>query len=160
LDDAPFRLDAVFGAGGAKLVLDALMDAIPSCTVVAAAPDGRIVRVSEFAVHVFGHPRDQIEGRTLASVVETIQPRHADGRLLSVEELPLTRALSGEHVTGFEGRLPTGYGSIALIASNAAPLQNARGDVIGAVSTLTDMTTLKQLIAHLMTRRVPYGDDD
>jgi PAS domain S-box-containing protein len=155
LDDAPLQLYADLGRGGAKLVLDALMDAIPSCTVVIAAPDGKVLRVSEFAANIFGHPREVLEGLTLASLIDRVQPRDAQGRLLAAEELPLMRALAGETIHGFEGKLTSGYGSVALIASSAAPIRNRRGEIIGAVSTVTDMTTFKELIAHLLARRAP-----
>jgi PAS domain-containing protein len=146
-------LEAMLECGLARKLLDVLMDSTPSCTVVVAAPDARVLKVSAYGERIFGHPRDRIEGRPLAEVVEKLQPTDARGRRLSVDELPLARALRGETIVGFKGALPTGSGAVALIASNAAPICDPNGVVIGAVSVLSDMTLFEGLIADLVRER-------
>jgi PAS domain-containing protein len=144
------ELDLLLACGLGRRLLDAVMDAVPACAVLVTAPEGRIVRLSAYAARIFGAPREGIEGRTLKDLVDEIRPTDAQGRLLEVGDLPLGRALRGQTVIGFRGVLPTGHGSRALVASNAAPLHGEDGTVIGALSTLSDMTLFETLIQELM----------
>jgi PAS domain-containing protein len=137
-------------AGGP--LLDAVMAAIPACIVLISAPDAKVLRVSDYAARIFGFPRERFEGHSLRALVETVHPGDGHGRDLEADRLPIMRALRGDSVTAFDGELPTAHGARALTASNAAPVRNADGEIIGAISVLTDMTLFKTLIAELVAR--------
>jgi PAS domain S-box-containing protein len=65
-----------------------------------------------------------------------------DGKPLSLEDFPTSRALGGEIVVGTElvVRRPDGHETPLL--ANAAPVRNAEGEITGAVAILQDITPL------------------
>jgi signal transduction histidine kinase len=70
--------------------------------------------------------------------------RYPDGRRVPLEEWPISRALRGETAVGREVRLirPDGIHYDVLIS--AAPLNNADGDLVGAVAGLLDITEYRR----------------
>ncbi|MDQ3910288.1 MAG: PAS domain S-box protein [Actinomycetota bacterium] len=88
--------------------------------------------------------RDPI-GTTLDASAEVWGVAHyPDGRPIPREEWPVFRALRGETTVGREARLirPDGIHYDALVS--AAPLNNADGDLVGAVAGLLDITEHKR----------------
>jgi PAS domain S-box-containing protein len=69
--------------------------------------------------------------------------RHA-GRQLAPTELPLRRAAHGERVADLELEIAFPDGEARTILGNAAPLRDAEGRSIGAVSAFLDVTELKR----------------
>jgi two-component sensor histidine kinase/PAS domain-containing protein len=67
-----------------------------------------------------------------------------DGRRLTREEMPLQRALRGEESQDEEVEAVFADGSRIMLVSNARPLRDAAGRVIGAVSASLDITARKQ----------------
>jgi PAS domain S-box-containing protein len=89
------------------------------------------------------------EGTTLALNTRVWGVAHyPDGRRVPLEEWPMSKALKGETAVGGEARLirPDGSHYDALIS--AAPLNNADGDVVGAVASLLDITEHKRAEAE------------
>src|ERR671911_1404337 len=85
------------------------------------------------------------EGTTLDINPEVWGVAHnTDGRRVPLEEWPISRALQGETTLGREVRMirPDGSHYDALIS--AAPLNNADGDLVGAVAGLLDITEYKR----------------
>jgi signal transduction histidine kinase len=85
------------------------------------------------------------EGTTLDINSEVWGVAHnTDGRRVPLEEWPISRALQGETTLGREVRMirPDGSHYDALIS--AAPLNNADGDLVGAVAGLLDITEYKR----------------
>src|SRR5262249_23065609 len=113
--------------------------------IIARAPDGKILRFSDYFAQLVGHPRKVWEGRTVADFLESIPIYGASGRPLAANERPLSRALRGETVIGFELLTETAGGERIPLIINAAPIRDARGDLIGAITSNTDMRTFKAL---------------
>src|SRR6202008_1582751 len=67
------------------------------------------------------------------------------GRPLIGSERPFSRALSGETVTGFELLAQAADGELIPLLINVAPIRDARGELIGAISSNTDIRTFKLL---------------
>jgi signal transduction histidine kinase len=85
------------------------------------------------------------EGTTLDTNPEVWGVAHyTDGRRVPLEEWPISRALQGETTLGRDVRMirPDGSHYDALIS--AAPLNNADGDLVGAVAGLLDITEYKR----------------
>jgi PAS domain S-box-containing protein len=146
---APSELEALVSTGPGRAVLDAIMGAIPSFSVVVSAPEGEILGVSDYALQTFGATRDQVVGRTVAQMLEAIQPRDALGRAFDVDDFPLIRAMRGDTVIDIASEVKDPQGAPMFIAGAAAPIRNAQGTVIGAMSAPFDVTARNRLEAEL-----------
>jgi hypothetical protein len=100
-EDLP-DLEALLSAAEPTSVLDAILASTPSEEIIARAPDGKILRVSEFAARLVRRPQSDFLGYTEADNFGPVPVFDASGRRLSATERPLGRALRGEFVTGFE----------------------------------------------------------
>ena len=70
---------------------------------------------------------------------------------LPIPDLPLARALRGEHVDDFELMVqPEGSCAKAHIVANARPLRDERGRLCGAVTVLRDVTEQKRALQALV----------
>ena len=69
----------------------------------------------------------------------------AEGTPLTVEVIPAMRALQGATVLSFLLTLRSRDGRSLWVAQSAAPIRAATGDVVAAVVTMTDVTTLQEL---------------
>lgn len=67
------------------------------------------------------------------------------GRLIPPSERPMSRALLGETVTGFEIWVDAADGERAPALISAAPIHNWRGELIGAISSIADLRPYKAL---------------
>jgi PAS domain S-box-containing protein len=128
------RLDAVFGAIADGLVI---YDA-----------GGRILALNGPAERLLGFsPEDR--DRTPRERWARFRLVDAEGRELSAEETPLSRALAGERVRGFvlgiEPRRPEAARGVLWVSSSAAPVHDERGARVGVVSVFTDITALREL---------------
>ena len=65
---------------------------------------------------------------------------YPDGHRLPLEEWPISRALGGETTVGREVRMTRPDGSHYDVLISAAPLNNADGELVGAVAGLLDIT--------------------
>jgi PAS domain S-box-containing protein len=88
---------------------------------------------------------DQLDGRTLADLLTTMQVMHLDGRPMAREELPLVRALGGEMATGIELVVLRPDGTEIPLLVNAGPVRDARGAIIGSVAIFQDLTSHQEL---------------
>jgi PAS domain S-box-containing protein len=136
------ELEALLNSKESAAVLDAILGNTPSGAAIVSVPDGKILRASNYAAQLLGLPRSAVEGRTAR---EALANYDASGRPLPYEEWPLARALNGETVTGAEAWLPGPNGERIPCLANAAPIRNARGDVIGAISSFADLRPYKAL---------------
>lgn len=71
--------------------------------------------------------------------------RRPDGRPLTLEELPSTRALKGESTPGAELLVVRRDGRKIPVSERAAPVRSADGTMLGAVVTLRDITLAKEM---------------
>jgi PAS domain S-box-containing protein len=139
------ELEALLTSKGPAAVLDTILASTPSGMIIARAPDGMILHFSDYFSKFVGRPRSELEGRPAAEVFEIIRNYTPSGRLLAPNERPLARALSGETVCGFELLAETPDGERIPLTINAAPIRDARGNQIGAITAATDIRTFKAL---------------
>jgi signal transduction histidine kinase len=101
-----------------------------------------------FRIHGFDPaPSDEFA----ASISALLERYDLNGRLLSPEEWPVSRALRGETVLQSQlrvRRIDTGHE--VILSVNAVPVRDAAGNVTLAVVTIEDITTQKQSEAALI----------
>ncbi|WP_437712832.1 PAS domain S-box protein [Sorangium sp. So ce448] len=71
--------------------------------------------------------------------------RRPDGAALTLEELPSSRAMRGETLTGEELIVATADGSCRTFLVAAAPLRDGAGKITGAIVAAEDISPLKEL---------------
>lgn len=144
----PSELEVILDSASGQTVLAALLQTTPSIAVIADT-GRRILRVSHYACELSGLRANEMEGLTLEEFIALVEPRAANGRRLKAEEFPLAQALEGRAQFGREGFFRNGRGQRVPIVSNVAPMRNSSGEVIGAISSVTDLRAFKALEAQL-----------
>jgi PAS domain S-box-containing protein len=76
-----------------------------------------------------------------------------DGKQLPRDRYPVARAVRGERVYPHEVEIAMPTGRRLSVLSSAAPIRDADGKILGAVSSFADITQLKMLQRELETRR-------
>jgi PAS domain S-box-containing protein len=91
------------------------------------------------------------EGATLDLAPEVLGVAHyPDGRPVPPEQWSITRALRGETTVGRETRMVRPDGTHYDVLISAAPLENAEGELVGAVASLLDITGRKKAEEHTL----------
>ena len=125
--------------------LHTIMQQMPSGLIIAEAPTGKISLYNDEALRIIGVP-------ALGEVETTEDYRaygalHPDGRSFAPEEYPLARTLMHGEVIQQEDvhyRRPNGVEIDMLV--NAAPVLDAQGNIVAAVSTIIDISERNQLL--------------
>jgi PAS domain S-box-containing protein len=118
-----------------RALLRAMLQQMPSGVVVVDA-DGHSIVTNDAAVRI-------TRGANASEDVQT-QEMHPDEALYLHEDSPLTHALrSGEVTSRKEIRLVRPDGSEAVIEASAAPIRDAEGRIIAAISVFQDITERK-----------------
>ena len=79
-------------------------------------------------------------------LLEVMTVRRADGREISLEELPMSQALSaGETVRAEEVALQVPDGRSVTVLINATPIRSEDGEIETLVVTMQDMTPLQEI---------------
>ena len=110
----------------------------PAAVVFVEAATDRVYE-NKAAESLFGFPLRPEAGRK-QYLDKILSP---DGRSLSLEELPTSRALSGDVVVGAELVVRHADGRDIPVLVNAAPVRGGDGTVTAAVAILQDITPLK-----------------
>ena len=128
----------------ARADLETLINTSPVGVVVFDARTGVPVSVNRETRRILEDLR--MPGGSVEQLLEVLTFRRADGREVSLEEFPLTQALStGEtlHAEEIVLRVPDGRSVSALL--NATPIRSDEGEVESFIVTLQDMTPLEEL---------------
>ena len=127
----------------ARADLETLMDTAPVGVAVFDGRTGAPVSVNREMRRIVDGLRNPDEPHE--QILEVLTVRRADGRQISLEELPLAQALSaGETIRAEEIvlRMPDGRNVRALL--NATPIRSEEGQVESLVAILQDMTPLDE----------------
>ncbi len=132
--------------------LEALMDLAPVGIWFARAPEVREVTRNRFAAELLRAPPGNgaalapgPDGTPKLSGVEL----RRDGQRVPPHDLPLQRAMRGEASRDEEYEAVFADGSSIALLSNASPIRDASGRLLGAVSASLDVTALKRTEAAL-----------
>ncbi len=127
----------------ARTDLETLINTSPVGVVVFDAQTGGMTSVNREALRIVDGLKE--EGQTLEDLMEVVTCVRADGREVSLRELPLAEALSGGETVRAEEialRAPDGRSASALL--NATPIHSEDGQLTSFVVTLQDMTPLEE----------------
>jgi serine phosphatase RsbU (regulator of sigma subunit)/PAS domain-containing protein len=118
--------------------LEALMHQLPVGVAIAEAPSGHIVAVNGKATEIWRVPPPGPEPIT---DVTPYVAYHPDGRRFETSDWPIARSLAtGEVVDSEEIEVEFGDGTRGWVNISARPVLDAGGHVLGAVTTLVDVT--------------------
>ena len=127
----------------AKTDLETLIDTTPVGVTVFNARTGAPVYVNLEMKRIVDGLRNP--NQPPEQILEVLTVQRADGREISLEELPLAEALSGGDTVRAEEivlRIPDGRSIRALL--NATPIRSEEGELESYVAILQDMTPLKE----------------
>jgi PAS domain S-box-containing protein len=103
-------------------------------------------RVNPAAARILGREPGEFRDGITAFVVD-MALRDMSGRVLPLEETPISRALvRGEQVSGENCKLVRGDGEECVLAVSATPLTSEEGKTIGAVIVFRDIT--EEVLRH------------
>ncbi|MGE5429862.1 MAG: PAS domain S-box protein [Syntrophomonadaceae bacterium] len=125
---------------------NSIMAQMPSGVSIAEAPSGKLLYHNEQASRLLGHPLIQVDGLTGYSKYGAM---HDYKIPYAPEEYPIVRAVKGEVVLGEEMLYKRGDGIFTYLSVNAAPVKNADGDIIAAVSTFYDISDKRRAEAEI-----------
>jgi PAS domain S-box-containing protein len=118
--------------------LEALMNQLPVGVAIAEAPSGHIVAVNAKATEIWRAPPAGAEPITDVTPYVAFHP---DGRRFSTGDWPIARSLAtGEVVESEEIDVEFSDGTRGWVNISARPVLDAAGNVLGAVTTLVDVT--------------------
>ncbi len=118
--------------------LEALMNQLPVGVAIAEAPTGHIVAVNAKATEIWRAPPAGAEPITDVTPYIAFHP---DGRRFSTGDWPIARSLAtGEVVESEEIDVEFSDGTRGWVNISARPVLDAAGNVLGAVTTLVDVT--------------------
>jgi two-component system, OmpR family, phosphate regulon sensor histidine kinase PhoR len=122
--------------------LDAVIDAIADGFVLYGLA-GEVLRCNATAAALV-EPGAADPRKTLASPAVWLSFEGAEGRPLAAKEVPVTRALAGETVTGLRLRVRAASGDRWILVG-AAPVRGGDGRIVAAVVTFSDETAVHAL---------------
>ena len=128
----------------ARSDLETLVETSPVGVVVFDARTGRPVSFNRETRRIAEHLRTA--GRPTEDLLEVMTLRRADGREVSLSELPIAELLCiGETVRAEEVVLSVPDGRSVRTLLNATPIHSDRGEVVSMVVTLQDLAPLEEL---------------
>jgi serine phosphatase RsbU (regulator of sigma subunit)/PAS domain-containing protein len=140
------RVSLVEEAGSERKRLEALMHQLPVGVAIAEAPSGNIVAVNDRALEIWRTPPP--ESYPITEFTEYVA-YHSDGRRYGLDEWPIARSLAtGEVVQDEEVEVKFGDGTRGWVSISARPVLDGDGRVLGAVTTLVDVTESRRRAAE------------
>ena len=128
----------------ARADLEALVNTSPIGVVVLDARTGEVVSRNQEARRIVGDLR--MQDGSVDHLVEWVTIRRADGRELSLQEMPVAQVLaSGETVRAEEIVIEVPDGRKVTTLVNATPIRSEEGEVVSVVVTMQDMTPVEEL---------------
>jgi EAL domain-containing protein (putative c-di-GMP-specific phosphodiesterase class I) len=117
-------------------LLDVLLNSV-DVAVVACRADGQLTHINRRSVELMG--LDGSTGSDPDTWIEQVWPRTPEGERMTLDDLPIVRALQGEVVRGVDLLVQTSRGEV-LMNTSANPVYNDEGTQVGAVAVFADVT--------------------
>ena len=128
----------------ARAGLEALVETTPVGVVVFDARTGNLISLNREAKRIVESLR--MPGRTAEQLLEVVICQRADGRTVSLSEIPVAQELSrGETVRAEEIVLSVPDGRSVTTLVNATPIHSEDGEVVSVVVTMQDLAPLEEL---------------
>jgi signal transduction histidine kinase/ActR/RegA family two-component response regulator len=131
--------------------LKAVLEQSPAGIIIAEAPSGRILLVSDRVPSIMRQP---VPWPATAEAYRHVQAFHPeDGRRYEPHELPLARAIrQGEVINGEYIEILRGDGTRGFTRLSAAPVRDADGRIVAGIVVFLDIT--EQALAERRTRQL------
>ena len=124
--------------------LEALLDISPAGVLVFDAKTGALRSINEEIRRILG--KLNVPTHDLSQLLDMMTLRTPDGRLIPLEELPITRALrTGEMVLAEEIVIELPEGTEVNTLVNARPVYREDGQIETVVATIQDIAHLEEL---------------
>jgi PAS domain S-box-containing protein len=128
-----------------QALLLAAVEQTPAGILIADAPDVTIRVANAAALGIRGETTEPLTDIPVELHPEHWQVFHPDGTRFAPEELPLSRAiLEGKTSRNVEAVIRRKTGEDRWVLANAAPVRNARGEIVAGVVVFPDVTELKR----------------
>jgi PAS domain S-box-containing protein len=136
--------ESVHQANLEKARLKGVLDQLPEGVLIVEGADGRTVAANKAAERLWGQAF--VADVCLREYNSRFALANLDGSSRKADSTPLARVLkSGEPVMGDQSIIIQPDGQQITILTNAAPLLDPSGRLIGAVAVFQDITEIKQL---------------
>jgi PAS domain S-box-containing protein len=134
--------------------LDAVINSIGDGIMI-HGPHAELLRTNPAADKMLGYTEEDLHLPFAKRSAKSIRIEAENGRTIhDTQELPISRALRGETVTGeVLGLRQSRTGNVTWVSVSAEPLRAADRTVFGAVSSLTDITERKEMENQLRQNR-------
>ncbi len=140
--------------------LDAIIEAMGEGLNIVDA-EGRMLRMNRAGARLLGYASPDEYARALPEFQDTWVLETLDGRRVSMQEWPLSRALSGESFTDYELIVRKRDGSLTRTLSHAGtPIRGERGEIVRAIVTYRDVTGLLEAQRSLSLANAQLVDAD
>lgn len=128
----------------ARVDLETLMNISPVGVVVFDTRTGKVSAFNQEVARIVRVLSDS--STTLEELLEVLSFRRADGREVSLDQLPLSQVLNlGETVNGEEMILQVPDGRSVNVLVNSTPIRSPAGEIHSRIVTLLDMSSIKKL---------------
>jgi PAS domain S-box-containing protein len=132
-----------------KALLESVFSSMSEAVVVLDKA-GNIINFNEAFATVNKFKNKQKVLRSISSFATLIKAYQLDGKPLPEEDWPAVKALQGQSGTNQEFLIErTDTGQRWISSNSYAPMRNDKGEIIGAVQTMHDITERKQLEQQL-----------
>ncbi|NLE58792.1 MAG: PAS domain S-box protein, partial [Planctomycetes bacterium] len=121
--------------------------------LVLYGPNGEFRHMNQAGERILGITSEEWASLPKGKRAERLQAESPDGRPLDYAEFPSSHALHGETVTNYHMVTHRPDGACVDLLISAAPIRNAQGEIIGAVTTFSDITRLINLQEEVQTER-------
>ena len=122
--------------------LEVIINAAPFGIILHSADDGRVLLANDAADAILGRPVKR--GSLPADSIGYHNIRYPSGDAYELEDLPASCALRGEVCAGIEMLVEHASGRHAYVLATAEPLRDARGEAVGVIVGLQDITALRE----------------
>lgn len=141
----PQHISTSAGAQREAAELSATIAAVADGVII-YEPDGSIERMNRAAERILGVTAKEVVAMSLQERIHFLPMKTPQGKAIPTERAPQMRALRGERVEGYHVVAHRRDGTTLHLLISAAPIWDAQGRISGAVTTLTDVTPLVDLV--------------
>ena len=142
---------AAAALGRERATLAAVIESLP-VGVGVGTPDGRVLSMNRAGLALHGFASEAEMVARLQDYAREFELRYPDGRVMPVDEWPMSRAMRGEYVRGYELRLRhQASGRERVVSYDVVPVRDG-GPAALLVYLIHDLTEARRAAAVLLER--------